>query len=348
MTYDGYVAFATEQGVAGTIPRRPARMTNANVRTISFNGARCRNAAVPTERLEEVSNSVAADEDGGIYVVTSKRMRRIDHHARRNRLTSTWSARYEPGSGQSAIRLGLGSGSTPTVMGVGRQDRFVVITDGRDLMHVNLFWRDRIPRDWRGLGEGRPRRMACDYPVRFGDPRARFSLSEQSVNVRGYATFHVNNLLDYDFTGIPDGPLLNSLAALRGGDPQAAPYGGERIDWNPRRRRCVSRWANPLVSIPDAIPSMSAAAGLAYGSGPARRPVGRTRAQLADRPLGVLCAGRARTPAQRRSWESSTGSAFGRCSIRSSPTRLRAARTRTTQQPRWARAARSRRGRSSG
>lgn len=267
MTYHGYVAFATEQGVAGTIPRRPGRMTNANVRTISFNGARCRNAAVPTERLEEVSNSIAADEDGGIYVVTSKRMRRIDHDARRNRLTSTWSARYDPGSGQSAIRLGLGSGSTPTVMGVGRQDRFVVITDGRDLMHVNLFWRDRIPRDWRGLGEGRPRRMACDYPVRFGDPRARSSLSEQSVNVRGYATFHVNNLLDYGFTGIPDGPLRNSLAALRGGDPQAAPYGGERIDWNPRRRRCVSRWANPLVSIPNAIPSMSAATGLAYGVG---------------------------------------------------------------------------------
>ena len=152
-------------------------------------------------------------------------------------------------------------------MGVGRQDRFVVITDGRDLMHVNLFWRDRIPRDWRGLGKGRPRRMACDHPVRFGDPRARFSLSEQSVNVRGYATFHVNNLLDYDFTGVPDGPLRNSLAALRGGDPQAAPYGGERIDWNPRRRRCVSRWANPLVSIPNAIPSMSAATGLAYGVG---------------------------------------------------------------------------------
>jgi hypothetical protein len=267
MTYDGYVAFATEQGVTGTIPRQPARMTDANLRTVNFNGARCANAAIPREQLEEVSNSIAADEDGGIYVVTSKRMRRVDHDARRNRLTSTWSAPYNAGTGQSAIRLGLGSGSTPTVMGVGRQDKFVVITDGRDLMHLNLFWRNRIPREWRGLGGGRPRRMACDHPVRFGDPDARFSLSEQSVNVRGYASFLTNNYLNYDFSGLPAGILRNALAALRGGDPKAAPYGAERIDWNPRTRRCRSRWANQIVSIPNAIPTMSSASGLAYGIG---------------------------------------------------------------------------------
>ncbi len=267
MTYDGYVAFATEQGVTGTVPRQPGRMTDANVRTLSFNGARCADATVPLDELETVSNSIAADERGGIYVVTSQRMRRVDHDARRNRLRSRWSAPYEAGSGQSAIRLGLGSGSTPTLMGTGRQDRFVAITDGRDLMHLNLFWRDRVPRSWRGLGDGRPRRMACDVPVRFGDPDATASLSEQSLTVRGYATFHVNNLLDFDFTGVPGGVLRNALAALRGGDPAAAPYGAERIDWNPRTRRCRTRWANPTVSIPNAIPSMSARSGLAYGIG---------------------------------------------------------------------------------
>ena len=79
--------------------------------------------------------------------------------------------------------------------------------------------------------------MACEYPVTFGDPGATASLSEQSVAVRGYATFNVNNLLDYDF---PDGlpaVLLNALAALRGGDPAATPHGVERIDWNPRTQR---------------------------------------------------------------------------------------------------------------
>ena len=89
MTFDGYVAFATEQGIAGTIPRQPSRMTNANLRTLSFNGARrCADESIALEDLEEVSNSIAADEDGGIYIVTSKRMRRVNHDARRNRLTS--------------------------------------------------------------------------------------------------------------------------------------------------------------------------------------------------------------------------------------------------------------------
>lgn len=265
MTYDGYVAFATEQGVIGVLPRVPSRMTAASVKTVSVNGARCRDASIPVERLETVSNSVAADEDGGIYVVTSQRMRRVDHDVRRGRVRLVWSARYEAGSGRSAIRLGLGSGSTPSLMGTGRQHRFVVITDGQDLMHVDLFWRGRIPRDWRGLGGGRDRRQACETPVRFGDPNARFSLSEQSVAVRGYATFHVNNYLDYQFPSDVPGVLRNALAALRGGDPRAAPHGAERIDWNPRTRRCRSVWANRTVSIPNGIPSMSAATNLAYG-----------------------------------------------------------------------------------
>ena len=125
-------------------------------------------------------------------------------------------------------------------MGTGRQDRFVVITDGRDLMHVNLFWRDRIPRGWKGLGGGRPRRMACDYPVRFGDP-ARPGVAVRAVRDRA-------RLRDVPRREPPRlrlrdaaGPLLNALAALRGGDPAAAPHGAERIDWYPRKRTCRSR-----------------------------------------------------------------------------------------------------------
>ncbi len=263
MTYDGYIAFATERGVVGTVPHQPRKMRKANLRTINLNQGRC---GADDEDLETVSNSIAADERGGIYVVTSQRMRRIDHRASANRLRSRWSAPYDAGSGVSEIRLGAGSGSTPSLMGTGRgQDRFVVITDGQDLMHVDLFWRNKIPRDWKGLGEGRSRRQACEYPVRFGDPGATTSLSEQSVAVSGYGTLHVNNSLDYDFAdGLPP-ILLNALAALRGGDPEAAPTGAERIDWNPRRRECQSVWANPDVSIPNGIPSISRRSGNAYG-----------------------------------------------------------------------------------
>ncbi|GIK77653.1 MAG: hypothetical protein BroJett022_13430 [Actinomycetes bacterium] len=267
MTYDGYIAFATENGVVGTIPRQPTRMKRANLRTVSLNGdAACAAADEPETDLQTVSNNIAADENGGIYIVTSKRMVRVNHDPRSGGLALAWSAPYNAGSEVSEIRLGQGSGSTPTLMGTGRgQDKFVVITDGQDLMHQDLFWRNGIPKDWQGLGGDRPRRMACEHPVTFGDPDAEVSLSEQSVAVRGYATFNVNNLLDYDF---PDGlpaVLLNALAALRGGDPAATPHGAERIDWNPRTRRCRSVWANPRVSIPNGIPSISERSGLAYG-----------------------------------------------------------------------------------
>jgi hypothetical protein len=264
MTYDGYIAFATERGVVGTVPRQPKQMRDSKLRTLNLNAGRC---DAPDDQLETVSNSIAADERGGIYVVTSKRMRRIDHDAAKNQLSSRWAARYNAGSDvESEIRLGAGSGSTPSLMGTGRgQDKFVVITDGQDLMHVGLFWRNGIPSDWKGLGGGQARRQACEFPVRFGDSDATTSLSEQSVAVRGYGTLHVNNTVNFDFpAGLPM-VLLNALAALRGGDPAAAPKGAERIDWDPKRRRCSSVWANNRVSIPNGIPSISQRSGLAYG-----------------------------------------------------------------------------------
>ena len=72
MTYDGMVAFVTEQGMVGTVPRQPRRMTAANVTVLSLNGDRCSDEAVATKDLEQISNSIAADEKGGIYVVTSE------------------------------------------------------------------------------------------------------------------------------------------------------------------------------------------------------------------------------------------------------------------------------------
>ncbi len=265
MTYDGYIAFATERGVVGTVPRQPKQMQDSALRTINLNEGNCE---APDNQLETVSNNLAADERGGIYVVTSQRMRRIDHKADRNELKSKWSAPYEAGSEASDIRLGDGSGSTPSLMGTGPgQDKFVVITDGLDLMNVDLFWRNKVPKNWRGLGDGQSRRQACEYPVRFGDPDATTALSEQSVAVRGYGTLHVNNSLAFDFpTGLP-GVLINAFAALRGGDPAAAPYGVERIDWDPDGRECGTVWADDSISIPNGVPSVSQRSGLAYGIG---------------------------------------------------------------------------------
>jgi hypothetical protein len=266
MLFDGRVAFASQLGVVGTIPREPARMTAENLVTASINRERCATATAGDKGLDQVSNSIAADEHGGIYVVTSKAMYRYDWDG--TRVRETWRAPYDTGSESGAVRIGDGSGSTPTLMGTGpRQDRFVVVTDGAKLMHLDLFWRDGIPADWKGL-PGRDRRVACEIPITFGDPSATESQNEQSVLVRGYASVVVNNQLENDaaFAGLPGNARLLA-AALAGGDPGNAPHGMQRVDWDPRTRSCSATWANREVSIPNGIPSMSTDSGLIYGLG---------------------------------------------------------------------------------
>ncbi len=265
MLWDGTIAFATELGVVGTVPGEPAQMKAKSIRSISLNGSSCQGASADDDNLDVVSNSIAADENGGIYVVTSRATYKFRWDG--SDVEQVWRGSYNSGQ-SSGVRLGDGSGSTPSLMGTATgDDRFVVITDGQELMHLVLMWRDRIPADWKGL-PGRPRRIACEIPVSFGDPNATESLSEQSVLVRGHSAVVVNNKLKNEdsFANLPPNARIIA-AALAGQDPANAPYGLERFDWNQRKNKCSSRWANQEVSIPNGIPSMSTATGLIYGIG---------------------------------------------------------------------------------
>ncbi len=269
MTYDGSVAFTTELGMVGVLPRDPAEMSEETLRVLSLNGGACGDPAVARKDLEIVSNSVAADESGGIYVVTSERMVRVDWNPDARRLSEAWSARYETGARLSDVRLAAGSGSTPTVMGTARDaHRFVVITDGQELMHLVLLWRDEIPEGWEPIASGKDRRIACEVPVRFGDDDAERTESEQSVLVRGYASVVVSNRLanQTEIDDLPDALRLG-VAGLSGGDPALAPHGLERIDWDPATRTCRTVWVNTEVSIPNGIPTMSEPSNLVYGIG---------------------------------------------------------------------------------
>ncbi len=245
LTYDGMLAFATKWGTVGVVSR-------------SFDKAHYLSLGE-----EEISNSVAADEDGGIYVVTGRMMYRVQWTG--TDLTTEparggWSAGYETGDDSSGLRIGAGSGATPTLMGVGDQDKFVVITDGQKLMHLVLFWRDRIPADWKQIPGTRDRRIAAQVPVTFGDSNATESLSEQSVCVRGYGALVVNNQLK-----IPTEGRLRAI--FKSGDPAIAPYGAEKFEWDPVTRRLRSAWANRDISLPSGIPCMSAATNLVYDIG---------------------------------------------------------------------------------
>ncbi|MDX6643959.1 MAG: hypothetical protein QOD76_1921, partial [Solirubrobacteraceae bacterium] len=259
--FTGELAFATVNGVIGVVPLDLGRMDAAHLVTHSLNGARC---ADPNAAIERISNSLAADEDGGIYPVTDHAQYRIDFAG--GRLAQAWRAEYETGGGSGGARLDAGSGSTPTVMGTDpRDDKFVVITDGAPVANLTLFWRGAIPPDWPGL-PGRDRRIACVAPQNFGDPAAKSTISEQSVVVRGYASYVVNNALGLDaaYGLLPDALRPASAAII---PPGTEPHGMQRTDWDPRSRTCRSVWANRRVSIPNGVPSASAASGMVYGMG---------------------------------------------------------------------------------
>lgn len=266
MTYDGRIAFATENGVVGTVPRDPAQMDAENLRVVSLNGPDC--AGGTDGPLETVSNSIAADEDGGIYVVTSHAQYRVDESLSGGpTLQVTWRAGYAGAGGTGGGRLGAGSGSTPTLMGTAvEDDRFVVITDGQERMHLTLMWRDQIPADWKPVRPGADRRIACEVPVTFGKEDEP-SLSEQSVLVRGTSAVVVNNLQELDpvLSALP--PQLSLYTQLISGIPGNAPRGLERITWDPDTRTCRTLWSNPDIAIPNGIPTMSVATGLIYGIG---------------------------------------------------------------------------------
>ncbi len=246
ITYDGMLALATRYGTIAVISR--------NFEEIHF---------LKLGEDEEISNSIACDESGGIYVVTSQKMYRVQWTGTdltTDEAFGAWAAGYETGEDVGGIRLGLGSGATPSLMGTGDQDRFVVITDGQELMHLVLFWRDEIPEDWVQFPGTADRRIAAQVPVRFGDEGATQSLSEQSVCVRGYGALVVNNQLKSSFNN----PFLD---VLRSGNPNIAPYGAEKFEWDPVTQRLASVWVNQEVSLPNGIPTMSAATNLIYDIG---------------------------------------------------------------------------------
>ncbi|MEZ5022028.1 MAG: hypothetical protein R2728_01980 [Chitinophagales bacterium] len=215
LLYDGHLVYVTQNGLVGVMDRNFASVVHFQL---------------PND--DEISNSISVDEEGGIYIVSSKKMYRLQWTGAELSLDESkggWSADYEIGSEASGVRLGNGSGSTPSLMGTGSEDKFVVITDGQDLMNIVLFWRDKIPADWQQIEGTKSRRIAAQVPITFGDESAELSLSEQSVCVSGYGALVVNNLLVS-----PTGNFIGDL--LIGGNPINAPYGAEKFVWNPNSR----------------------------------------------------------------------------------------------------------------
>ena len=248
LTYDGHLVLISKRGSILALNR-----DFTDLQSVALPGG------------EAVSNSIATDEDGGIYVVTEHTMHRVQWTGTNLSLDATdgaWSVAYDGGPEIPAPgRIGTGSGTTPTLLGSGSNDKLVAIADGQDLMHINVFWRGPIPVDWAGL-PGHDRRFAADLPITFGDPEATRSVTEQSLTGSGYDLMAVSNAYGPPFDrATSDSQLTTLFARLFSGVAAVAPHGAQKFSWNPATNTLESAWSNTTVSCPNGIPSMSTATG---------------------------------------------------------------------------------------
>jgi hypothetical protein len=167
-------------------------------------------------------------------------------------LVKAWDSPYPSSDVLMPGRLGRGSGTTPTVMGTGNQDKLVVIADGEKRMNIIAFWRDKIPQNWKPL-PGFSERVAGVTPILFGDPSRERSITDQSLLVRGYEAVAVNN----DYGDHQADVWSNFWIILWSNYKDYAPYGIEKFEWVPGERTLRSVWANSKLSVPNGIPTMS-------------------------------------------------------------------------------------------
>ncbi|WP_299491564.1 hypothetical protein [uncultured Shewanella sp.] len=245
MTYDGFIAMTTSAGLLVVVSRDFSVYTALSIGVD-----------------QSVSNSIAIDEEGGIYVLTNKQIHRVQWDG--VKLDLLWSTDYESGPDEPLPgRLGTGSGSTPTLMGRQGEDKFVVFTDGSELMNLVLVWRDKIPDGWMSISEGKDRRIAAEFPITFGLDDATRSVSEQSVLVRGYSAMVVDNQYSLDTSDWLDNPNAGAMTVLFSNLGFNTPFGVEKFSWDPGSRKVISNWANQ-ESCPNGIPTMSVASNIAY------------------------------------------------------------------------------------
>jgi len=255
MTFDGRIVVATEDGYLLSLTRDFA---SQEVTRLQF-----AEEATGAEDTGQgwIRNGIAVDADGGIYVVSRDHMHKVIW-------TGTQLSQEETaGAWTTPVRNsgGGGSGSTPSLMGFGGEDRFVVITDGDTVMNLTLFWRDEIPKGWEAPPGASSVRVAGFEPVTMGRDDVVASQTEQSVVVGGYGALTVNN----EPRNLPwgAGRFVVPISGFLGHLPEYQPFGVQKFAWQPGTRTLEVAWVNREVSSPNAVPILSLDSNLVFSVG---------------------------------------------------------------------------------
>lgn len=245
MTHDGYIVAAATGVVI---------VANRELEVMDY-------ALFPAEHVE---NSIAVDENGGIYVVTSVNMHKLvwtGEKLSREVQDGAWSSPYDvmaEGEAQKTGAASHGSGTTPSLMGFGDdEDKLVVISDGNpENAQIVAFWRDEIPADFKQKPGTLSRRIADQIP---------FTLSKTTVEAS--PVVYGNGVLVVNSTYPEPGPIAMDLIsnAFLAGTTRAAPLGIQKYEWHSESDRFEATWAIADVDNTDWMPpAVSAANGLVY------------------------------------------------------------------------------------
>jgi hypothetical protein len=255
MTYDGWLIVATEHGYMAAISRDFKQ--HHLIRLEHSEGSQEKTTG-PTG-YGWIRNGYAIDAHGGIYIASQQHMHKVIWTGSKlstDESDGAWTAEYLNAWGQ-------GTGATPSLMGFGEEDQFVVITDGQDQMNVVLFWRNDIPTDWQQLAHSPSRRIAGQAPVTMGDLTLTKIQSEQSVVVAGYGAMVVNNHPRNVPWYLPE-RAASLLISYLGSNPNHQPYGVQKFAWDPTSQTLQSAWINQKVSSPSSVPIVGVASSTAY------------------------------------------------------------------------------------
>ena len=248
MTYDGWLIAATEHGYIIAVNRDLSEYYSIRIK--HSEGAE--NKATKPTGYGWIRNAFAIDEAGGIYIASQNHMHKIvwtGSGLSTDESDGAWTAEYLNGWGH-------GTGATPSLMGFGDEDKFVVITDGEPQMNVLLFWRDKIPEDWVPP-EGAPSsRIAGMLPVTMGDDSLTSIQSEQSVVVSGYGAMVVNNTPRNIPWYLPE-RAQGLLVGYLGSNPEYQPYGVQKFVWDASQKRLTYAWVRQDISSPSSVPIVS-------------------------------------------------------------------------------------------
>ena len=286
MTYDGWLVSITDDGWVVLISR-----DFSEYQTMQLTGAEV--APAWNQKMLDmgrrqgaatwIRNGPAIDEYGNIFVPSLQHMHKIIWNGEklsRDEADGAWVVPYsndgeinvtledvlDPDTGKpyTFVNVNSGTGSTASLMGFGNEDKFVVITDGDEVMNMVLFWREDIPDDWQQIDGAPSRRIAGMLRADIGRDDAEAVQTEQSVVVSGYGAMVVNNApASVPLKQVPAGAYIG----LAGHHPDFTPYGIQKFAWDPAARELREAWVNKEISSANSVPIVSAAANKVYTVG---------------------------------------------------------------------------------